>query len=112
MNKDDCIAESHWDNGNLQLEEILTADNFLTLKNYNRDGKLWKETRVDPDYEKHGIQRLYFENGFLKIEESYEHGELLYQKTFNRYGQPLTIDLFENGILKKKIVLMIGILEF
>lgn len=110
--EDICLIRKRWDNGNLKYEEFLNPDNTTTLRNYNSEGKLMDEIRYDSDNFKHGVCKKYFPNGFLKLEEVYTNGQLQIQKVYNHYGQILSSDYYQDGELIKRIITMLGIIEF
>ena len=112
MDKSIRIAKYHWDDGIIKREEFLTEDNLLIVKDYNSVGTLWQETTLDEDNEKHGLHRLYYPTGKIKLEEEFDHGKPISQKTFSENGQQLTQDDYEEGEIKRRIILMIGIIEF
>ncbi|MCX6159554.1 MAG: hypothetical protein NTY74_16355 [Ignavibacteriae bacterium] len=112
MEKETCIAESYWQNGKLKKEEIINKDDILTIRDYTDEGLIWQEITYDEDYEKHGEHILYYQSGQIKFLGLYEHGLPHFQKIYNQKGQMLTEDIYVDGELKKRIITMLGIIEF
>jgi len=106
------INEWYWENGCLQKQEFSLDDGISVEKNYFDDGSLWRLTTFNKDGLRHGLHCLYFTNGKIKLEEEYENGYLIYQKTYNQSGMLLVQDKYENRRLKRRAITMVAIIDF
>ncbi|MBU1125940.1 MAG: toxin-antitoxin system YwqK family antitoxin [Candidatus Omnitrophica bacterium] len=106
--KRDGPGRVFFENGNVQLESIYKDGKFISLKEFDDQGKaldgvvrqyypggvLGAETTYKngmPD----GISRTYYEDGALKTEWIYLHGKLTHEKTYNESGEVIDEKIYQ-----------------
>ena len=110
-------AEEYWDNGKLKNEGIYAEDQYARgswdylspdgrVLNYSRDGQLqseqtFKNGRLD------GLQKSYFGNGKLGVEQIYKKDNIVMMKCYDPSGNlEFTEDYFDDGSRKSSSVEM------
>ena len=112
MEKITCLSETRWDNGNLKKAEILYDNNVLVVKDFFNTGSIWQFTTYNEKEIRHGMHAIFSPSGIPKVEEFYDKGIIVFQKTYNPHGQQLTLDNYQAGVLIRRTILMVGIIEF
>lgn len=112
MDEYTLISETCWENGNPKRKKVRYNNGVIVVKDYYDTGTIWQFTTLNPNEEMHGIHSIFYPSGKPQIEEYYKEGKIVYQKTFNQFGQQLTLDNYQDGELFRRIILLLGIIDF
>ena len=100
---DDCVARKGWNKNGVLTNEYIYTDTAAWEKSYYDDGRPKEEESQIYDeetdtYQRHGIQKQWYDNGQLKTEQGYAAGQQHgVGKNFRKDGTPSSESYYKEG---------------